>query len=189
MVYYYRPQNLHYDRAKCCITRPNPCIYWYSGYSPKMHHYSPKWCIIPQMVCYSPKRRIIHAKRRIINAPQNLHYCHAKTCITLLNLVFTCIQAIPKCTIIFSKGVLSPQKVCYCRAKWCVTLLNPCIYWYSGYSPEWCVITTQNVALLSRTLVFTGVQATPQMSYYSRKMTCYQRPQNLCYSRKKVCYY
>ena len=88
------------------------CIYWYSGYS-------------PNDVLFAPKTYIIPAQKLVLLS---------------WTLVFTGVQTIPKCTIIFSKGVLSPQMVCYYRAKTCITRPNPCIYWCSDYPPKWCII-------------------------------------------------
>ena len=59
MVYYYRPKNLHYDRAKWCITRLNPCIYWCSGYSPQKTYYSP-----PNVVLLAQKGVLLLTNRR-----------------------------------------------------------------------------------------------------------------------------
>ena len=116
-----RPQNLHYYRAKRCVIRLNPCIYWCSGYSPK-------WCVIPFFLVFLSFWFISTTQKDVLSTPPKL---------VLLPRKMVCYSPEPLYLLVFR---LFPRMVCYYHAKCCITLPNPCIYWCLGYSPK-CRIT------------------------------------------------
>ena len=115
----------------------------------KMVHYPPNGVLFPQKTYYS-------RKKTYYQRPQNLCYCRAKCCITLLNsCIYWCSgysqmhhYFLQRC-IIPPKGVLLPRKmVCY-SPKPLYLLVFRLFPQKSYYSPPKLVLLAQKLVLLS----------------------------------------
>ena len=151
--------------AKWCIIPPNDVLF------------APKTCVItaqkgvllsrtlyllmfrllPQKVYYSPPNDVLFTRKDVLSTPPNgVLSTPLKLVLLSRTLYLLVLKPLLKMHHYSPKGAKSPQKVHYYHAKRCVIRLNPCIYWCLGYppnvvlfAPKTCIITTQNVVLLS----------------------------------------